>query len=53
MTIAKPPKATPTTTALGKAVLDKPVVNFDKQLQDRQQVHLADLIDANTRGVLT
>lgn len=53
MTIAKTTKATPVTPAPGKAVSDKPAGNFDEQLQDRQQVHLADLIDANTRGVLT
>jgi hypothetical protein len=53
MTNAKTAKSTLDAATPGKAVSAKPAGNFDKQQPDRQQIHLADLIDANTRGVLT
>jgi hypothetical protein len=53
MTNAKTAKSTPDAAIPGQAVSAKPAGNFDKQQPDRQQIHLADLIDTNTRGVLT
>jgi hypothetical protein len=53
MTIAKTAKAALASVTPGQAALDQPAGRFDQPLQGRAQVHLADLIDANTRGVLT
>jgi hypothetical protein len=53
MTNAKTTKTTQAAVTTGDQVMDKLVGNFEKGMQERGQVHLADLIDANTRGVLT
>jgi hypothetical protein len=53
MTTAKTTKATPTPIAKDDAAMEKLVGNFEKEMNQAGQVHLADLIDANTRGVLT
>jgi hypothetical protein len=53
MTNAKTTKTTPATVNADDKVMGSLVGNFEKEMQSRGQVHLADLIDANTRGVLT
>lgn len=53
MTNAKTLKPATATVKANDKVMDELVGNFEKGMKDRSQVHLADLIDANTRGVLT
>lgn len=53
MTNAQPGKAAPTDALAFDAEMDRLVTEAEKQFTRRDQVQLVDLIDANTRGVLT